>query len=204
MFVYKQNLLFAAVRAAIGKTFFRTVYKEPFSYENKYLGNFDYHDQTKYPRKFSAFKEEELLQEVHAIKAMKIENPSPFHVVRRIKTMSKLPWNQKVTLRRLNLHSSYNGECVIVPNTPQFNALLFKVKHLLQLKPAIFPNGRVPTIDDIGAIKVCPYTGKVEIDEKLRLLEKRVNIDKPMLFQGNHLRGKINRLYGITHPHYLK
>lgn len=179
-------------------------YKEAFSYDNNYLGKFDYHDQNMYPKRLSFFKEEELLDEIHAIKALEVENPSPFHVVRRIKTMSYLPWNQKVTLRRLNLHSMKNGECVIVPNTPQFNALLLKVKHLLHLKPARFENGRIPTEDDIGAIKVCPYTGSVKIDEKLRLLANRLNTEKPVLFQGNHLRSKINRLYGLSFNHYMK
>lgn len=204
MLIQKTYLLFATARATISKTFSRTVYKDPFSYDNRYLGGFDYHDQGRYPRSFGRFKETELLDEVHALKALEIENPSPFHVVRRIRSIQKLPWNQKVTLRRLNLHSSFNGECVIVPNTPQFNALIAKVKHLLQLKPARFDDGRIPTEEDIGALSVCPYTGAIKVDEKLRLKAGRLNIEKPLLFQGNHLRAKINRLYGLSRNHYMK
>lgn len=204
MILHSSNLLLGTTKAILSKAFSRSYYKKPFFYDNKYLGKFDYHDKEKYPIKISPFKEEELLDEVHAIKATKIENPSPFHVVRRIKSMSFLPWNQKVTLRRLNLHSSFNGECVVVPNTPQFNAMLAKVKHLLQLKPAVFADGKIPTEEDIGALKVCPYTGTVRIDEKLRLQATRLNIEKPILFQGNHLRSKINKHYGLNHNGFIK
>lgn len=175
----------------------RSHFKPAFYYGDKYLGRFDYHDRERYPKHHSNFKDEELLDEVHAIRDMQIEHPSPFHVVRRIKSMNKLPWTQKVTLRRLNLHSSYNGECVFVPNTPQFNALIAKVKHLLTLKPATFSDGKIPTEEDIGALKCCPYTGVVRIDEKLRLQRNRINLDKPFLFRGKFLRAKINRIYGL-------
>lgn len=197
MITEKSSRLLAAACNLMNKNFIRSYYKEPFFYEQKYFGKFDYQDQAKYPRKLSSYKEEELLDEIHAIRAIALENPSPFHVVRRVKTMCQLPWTQKVTLRRLNLHSSFNGECVIVPNTPRFNAMLDKVKHLLQLKPAKFPDGRIPTEDDIGALKICPYTGNIVIDEKLRLQSKRLCPERPLVFQGNHLRYKINRLVGM-------
>lgn len=205
MIMQKANYLLSCTAATaarsqlMGKILSRHFYGEPFSYDKHYTGKFDYHDHNKYPRRLSLYTEEELLEEIHAIKAVEIEKPSPFHVLRRIRSISKLPWHQKVTLRRLNLHSSFNGECVIVPNTPQFNALIAKVKHLLHLKPAKFPDGRIPTEDDIGALKICPYTGTVKIDEKLRLQSKRLNIEKPSLWQGNHLRSKISRLIGIHH-----
>ena len=132
----------------ICRTFTRSYYKDHFTYTPIYKGVFDYNDQTKYPRRMPAFKEEELLDEIHAMRAKQIDNPSPFHVVRRIKSMAKLPWTQKVTLRRLNLHSVRNGECVVVPNTPQFNSMLYHVKHLLELKPAKFADGRIPSEDE--------------------------------------------------------
>lgn len=192
------RILAPAAQNMINKTFSRTHFKAPFFYGKHYMGGFDYDNLERYPRKRNFIKDEDLLDEVHSIKNMQIEHPSPFHVVRRVKSMSNLPWNQRVTLRRLNLHSSFNGECVIVPNTPQFNALIAKVKHLLTLKPAMFPNGRIPSEDDIGALKVCPYTGVVRIDEKLRLQDKRLNLENPYLFRGNFLRAKINQMYGLN------
>lgn len=191
-------------RALLNSIACRTYLRKPFFYEDKYFGGFDYHDREKYPRRMNPYKEEELLDEIHAIRNLKIEKPSPFHVIRRIKSMKGLNWSQKVTLRRLNLHSTKSGECVVVPNTPQFNSMIAHVKHLLHLKPATFSDGKVPSEDDIGAIKVCPYTGRISIDEKLRLLEKRVNLDKPILFQGNHLRAKINDFTGLSKNHYLR
>lgn len=203
-FIMNSSFCFNQIRRLSQNKFKLKPFKKAFSYDDAYYGKFDYHDRNMYPRRLSSFKEEELLDEIHAIKSLEIENPSPFHVVRRINSMSQMPWSQKVTLRRLNLHSQANGECVIVPNTPQFNALILKVKHLLQLKPARFENGKMPTEEDIGAIKVCPYTGWIKIDEKLRLQANRLNIEKPTLFQGNHLRGKINRMYGLSYNHYMK
>lgn len=193
-----RNLVSSGAKVLLNKTSLRTHFKPPFFYGPHYMGGFDYHNRERYPRKPSRTKEEDLLDEVHEIRRMKIDNPSPFHVVRRVKTMSKLPWTQKVTLRRLNLHSSFNGECVVIPNTPQFNALIAKVKHLLTVKPAILPDGRIPNEDDIGALKVCPYTGVISIDEKMRLQEKRLCAEKPELFRGNFLRYQINQKHGIN------
>lgn len=195
MLIHKSSYLLKTVSLMINKTVARTVYKPVFSFNNRYLGKFDYHDHEKYPKILGPYKEEELLDEIHAIRNLQVENPSPFHVVRRIRPMARLPWNQKVVLRRLNLHSSFNGECVLVPNTPQFNVMLHKVKHLLTLKPAIFVDGRIPTENDIGAIKLCPYTGQIKIDEKLRLLANRVNIEKPSLWRGRGLRYQIMKTY---------
>lgn len=193
-------------KATILNTFTRSYYKQPFFYEEKYFGIFDKHDHEKYPRKMHPYKEEELLDEVHAIRAIEIKNPSPFHIITRVRGFSNecLPWTQRVTLRRLNIHSSKNGDVVLVPNTPQFNALINKVKHLILLKPALFANGKIPSQEDIGALKVCQHTGTVTVDEKLRMRASRLNLEKPLLFQGNHLRHKINKLTGIGHNHYMR
>lgn len=181
----------------------RTHYYKPFSYDNHYYGKFDYHDQNKYPRRMSVYKELEILDEIHKIKNMEVDKPSPFHVVRRIGSINQ-PWHIKVTLRRLNLHSSCKGDVAVIPNTPQFNALLHKVKHLIELKPATFSNGKIPTEEDIGALRICPYTGNVTIDEKIRMQKHRLHPGKSLLFQGNMLRGKINNLYGLSSSHCCK
>lgn len=175
----------------------RTVFQERFTYNDQYFGKFDYHDREKYPRKMAQAKEEALLDDIREMKE-KEQPPSPFHIVTRIKSSWNSDWHIKVLLRRLNLHSSRAGDCVIVPNTPQFNDMLRQVKHLITLRPATF-EGRIPTKEDIGAIKVCPQTGVIKIDEKVRMLESRVNLEKPPLFRGNELRHKINLKYGICH-----
>lgn len=183
----------------------RSYYKKKWTYDNKYMGQFDYHDQNKYPRGLGSYKEEELLDDVHTMRRTPVENPSPFHIITRVRGFNQgaLPWHQQVVLRRLNIHSSTNGDVVIVPNTPQFNALINKIKHLIVLKPALFANGQVPKEDDIGALKVCPWTGVVEIDEKLRLRNKRLDLEKPLMFQGNFLRAKLGRMYGSRNNHHL-
>lgn len=195
-----------ALTSNILKTFSRSYYKEKFFYDERYTGLYDGHNQAMHPRRLGAYKEEELLDEVHALRAKKIENPSPFHVITRIRGFCDelLPWHQRVTLRRLNIHSTQNGDVAVVPNTPQFNELINKVKHLLHLKPAVFANGQPPTEEDIGALKVCPQTGLVTVDQKLRMRAKRVNLLPPVLFQGRKLRYKLYRLSGINSNHYMR
>lgn len=197
MLALKSPVLLSLAQTTFAKSIVRTYYKKPFFYEDRYSGDFDYHDRYKYPKRMGSLQEEELLDEVHAIRDQKIDEPSPFHIIRRIRPMYRLHWSQKVTLRRLNLHSASNGDVVIVPNTPQFNSMIAQVKHLIQLKPAKFVDGRIPTEEDIGALKVCPFTGAVKIDEKLRPQQRRLNTEKPLLWQGNHLRAQINRMYGL-------
>lgn len=203
-----QSVLNIASRALVSncnKIITRSHFKPPFSYENIYRGKFDYHDQRKYPKSLSAYKEEELLDEIHTIKAKQIDKPSPFHIVTRVRGTAGtiMGWTQWVTLRRLNLHSRRPGDVAIIPNTPQYNALIAKVKHLLTVTPAVMPDGRIPSEEDIGALKVCPYTGKVIVDEKLRLLAKR-QYEQPLMWKGNFLRYKLRRLAGIHHNHYLR
>lgn len=183
----------------------RSYYKKKWTYDDKYTGKFDYHDRGMYPKRMSPYKEEELLDEIHAIRRMQIDNPSPFHVITRVRghPQGPLPWNQQVILRRLNIHSSYNGDVAVVPNTPQYNDMINKVKHLISLKPAKFSNGKMPTEEDIGALKVCQWTGEVKVDEKLRLRAQRLNLEKPLMFQGNFLRHKLGKLHGTRHNHYM-
>lgn len=183
----------------------RSYYKKKWTYDDKYMGKFDYHDREKYPRRMSPHKEEDLLSEVHAIRNLQIDNPSPFHIITRVRGFEEgaLPWHQQVILRRLNIHSSFNGDVVVVPNTPQYNEMINKVKHMIVLKPAIFANGRVPTEDDIGALRVCPSTGVVEVDEKLRMRAERLSLERPLMFQGNFLRNKLAKLYGTRHRHFM-
>lgn len=199
------SLLNITPRAINNTIISRNYYKKPFSYDDFYRGKFDYHNRNEYPRSMSKIKEEELLDEVHSIKNNPIENPSPFHLVKRYKGSSNTirGWHTWVTLRRLNLHSARSGDIAVVPNTPQYNAMIEKVKHLLIVKPLALPDGRIPTESDIGAIKVCAETGNVTIDERTRLLGKR-QYEKPLLWRGKQLRHKLRRLVGIHHNHYLR
>ena len=85
----------------------------------------------------------------------------------------------------------------MLPNTPHFNKLLWEVKHLIKLKPVIFTNG-IPTEKDIGATRLCPYTGRFEINEAFRVNSHRLNTDqKSIFYQGNYLRNYLRKLCGI-------
>ncbi|XP_053202120.1 39S ribosomal protein L30, mitochondrial-like [Panonychus citri] len=109
-----------------------------------------------------------------------VTEPSPFHVVFRYKK-GIIPWTIKVKLRHLGLHGKEIGYPVLIPNTPHFNALLWDVKHLIKLAPVTFPDG-LPTEKDIGATRLCPFTGKFEINDKFRVDPSRVWADVPSDF----------------------
>lgn len=169
------------------------------------------------PRK-NDYDLEEAAKEFQKIKASKVTEPSPFHVVCRIKKTTGVPWNEKVILRRLGnffyygnklihlnnaiklslgLHQRTPGEPVVLPNTPHFNKLLLEIKHLIRVKPVIFTNG-IPTEKDIGATRLCPFTGRFEINEAFRVDDRRLNGDKKSLFyQGNYLRDYLRKLSGL-------
>ncbi|XP_015790472.1 uncharacterized protein LOC107367292 [Tetranychus urticae] len=131
-----------------------------------------------------------------------VTEPSPFHIVFRHKKTNTEPWMIKVKLRSLGLHGSAVGYPVLVPNTPHFNALLWDVKHLIRLKPVIFTNG-IPTEKDIGATKLCMFTGKFEINEAFRVNDEKVWGEQTSgFYQGNYLRDYLRKLSGITHISY--
>ncbi|RWS15150.1 39S ribosomal protein L30: mitochondrial-like protein [Dinothrombium tinctorium] len=137
------------------------------------------------------------LQKIKELKQSVIADPSPFHVVWRYKPFSYLPWYEKIILRRLGLNSKSWCDPVVVPNTPHFNKLLWQVKHLIRLKPITFPNG-IPTEKDIGATKLCQYTGVLQVNEALRVDDKRLYGDKlPALYEGKYLVDYLRKLSGL-------
>lgn len=76
MLVQKPHLLFSAADAVIFKIFHRTVFKEPFSHDNIFYGKFNYHDQNIYFRVLDPYIKDQLLDVIHAIKALELVNPS--------------------------------------------------------------------------------------------------------------------------------
>ncbi|XP_074605607.1 mitochondrial ribosomal protein L30 [Brevipalpus obovatus] len=122
---------------------------------------------------------------------------SPFHVAFRTQQINKVEWTLKVKLRHLGLNSARPGVPVVLPNTPHFNALLWDVKHLIALKPIKFVNG-FPSEADIGATRLCPFTGKFEINEAYRVDDGRVWADVPSdFYKGDYLRNYLRKLSGI-------
>lgn len=63
-------------------------------------------------------------------------------------------WTKKV-VKNLFGEDYEVGKMEIFKNTASVNEQLWRIKHLIELKPLTFPNGE-PTIDDIKALEVLP------------------------------------------------
>nr|CAG4638776.1 EOG090X0EYV [Cyclestheria hislopi] len=66
--------------------------------------------------------------------------PSKVHMVEKIRCLKKKPYWEKNIMKELGLDGK-RSIIAIVPNTPDFNSKLWKVKHLVRITPITFPNG---------------------------------------------------------------
>ncbi|XP_041973920.1 39S ribosomal protein L30, mitochondrial [Aricia agestis] len=80
-------------------------------------------------------------------KEQEITNPSKLFRVERIKPVKGTPWFYTKILRHLKIDE--DARVTIVKNTPDTNAKLWKIKHLIKITPITFPYGE-PTAEDIN------------------------------------------------------
>nr|CAG4650534.1 EOG090X0EYV [Sida crystallina] len=78
--------------------------------------------------------------------------PSPVFMVQRIRSMKKKPYWDKNILKQLGL-DGISSNYAILPNTPQINALLWNVKHLIRITPITFPDG-IPEGNDLSGARL--------------------------------------------------
>jgi len=66
--------------------------------------------------------------------------PAKLFMVTKIKSVRGQPyWEKYLVGRHFKLQE--NGTTVIVKNTPETNQKLYRIKHLVEIKPITFPNG---------------------------------------------------------------
>ncbi|XP_022321082.1 uncharacterized protein LOC111123203 [Crassostrea virginica] len=78
--------------------------------------------------------------------------PSPLHLVTKIKPMAGRPKNEKLALTSLGFTKESDGKgpkSIIVKNTPTVNSQLKVVKHLLRITPITFPYGVPENEEDL-------------------------------------------------------
>ncbi|KYQ58356.1 39S ribosomal protein L30, mitochondrial [Trachymyrmex zeteki] len=76
--------------------------------------------------------------------------PSKLLLVRRVKPFAGNPWWEKEMLENLGFEAKKHGDNpVIVKNTPQMCAMLWRVKHLVKIVPIKLPD-KLPTADDLN------------------------------------------------------
>ncbi|XP_063972813.1 large ribosomal subunit protein uL30m [Diachasmimorpha longicaudata] len=83
--------------------------------------------------------------------------PSKLLVVQRVKPYGGNPYWQKAILDSLKLNEKYSrterskkSELIVVKNTPEICAMLWKVKHLIRVEPLRQP-AKLPEDDDVYA-----------------------------------------------------
>ncbi|KAJ6635232.1 39S ribosomal protein L30, mitochondrial [Pseudolycoriella hygida] len=118
-----------------------------------------------------------------------IENPTKLFRVQRIKVLKGTPYWERRILQLLGLTRKMS-DVTVVKNIPEMNAMLWKVKHLVDIKPVVFPYGE-PTENDINHSFLkesgeCIVTKEIKFDEKR--LEARNKFDeKPERLDGKTL-----------------
>ncbi|KYN16027.1 39S ribosomal protein L30, mitochondrial [Trachymyrmex cornetzi] len=76
--------------------------------------------------------------------------PSKLLLVRRVKSFACNPWWEKEVLKSIGFEDKKYGDAVvIVKNTSDMCAMLWKVKHLVKIVPIKLPN-KLPTMDDLN------------------------------------------------------
>lgn len=70
-------------------------------------------------------------------------------------------------------------DVAIVKNTPENNALLWKIKHLVTVEPISFPYGE-PTEEDIAHTKL-KEDGKCIVHKKIGVDDKRLEVTEKVL-----------------------
>lgn len=56
----------------------------------------------------------------------------------------------------------------VFKNTPTWNERLWRVKHLIDIRPISFPGGVEPTLDDVNHSRILP-DGQCVIDKRLNI-----------------------------------
>lgn len=78
----------------------------------------------------------------HAGEEIPQDPPSPLLLVQRVKPLKGEPKFNKNFCLQIGLGQKERlGKRVILPNLPSVSLLLFKIKHLLEIRPITFPNG---------------------------------------------------------------
>ncbi|XP_077286721.1 mitochondrial ribosomal protein L30 [Arctopsyche grandis] len=98
--------------------------------------------------------------------------PSKLFRVERIRNLRKLSDKERNSLKIFNLFQYGVKNIAIVKNTPRNNAALWKIKHLVEIKPITFPYGE-PTPNDINHT-VLRETGECIVTKEIAVDVKRI------------------------------
>ena len=106
--------------------------------------------------------------------------PSPVLLVERIKPLKGEPWWHKMDCERIGLGPwERSKKRVALPNFSYYNALLYRIKHLIKITPVEFPNG-VPPAEEFDPNKaIVTHDGKFLYHPKIGEKSENLLSDAP-------------------------
>jgi len=136
----------------------------PKTYRDEY---FMIKDVKPWNRPLMKYKEEK-----EAAQTQPLPDPSPVHVVSRVKTLRDQTKVCKMLCEHFNIHEKKYQD-VVIPNTKENNELLMQIKHLVRIKALRLPQG-LPEDNDMmytqlksdGQLSVIKSIGEFEKPEK--------------------------------------
>lgn len=119
---------------------------------------------------------------------------SPVLLVKRVKKLKGEPWWHKMDCERIGLgiYARLNMTRVALPNLSFYNALLFRIKHLVEIQPVTFPDGiPKPEEFDVRCAKVTEsgeflYHKKIGEASKVLLGEGPIEAEHLKMDQKTH------------------
>lgn len=119
--------------------------------------------------------------------------PSPVLIVKRVKSLRGQPWWHKMDCERIGLGPYTKLSATIaVPNLSYYTALLYRIKHLVEITPVQFPDGLPdPKEFDARNAKVTHdgkflYQSKIGDEAKVLLNEGPVPADQMKITKKTH------------------
>lgn len=126
--------------------------------------------------------------------------PSPVLLVKRVKNLKGEPWWHKMDCERIGLGiKSKTGRTIVaLPNLSFYNALLYRIKHLIEITPVTFPEN-LPNPDefDVRCAKVTSngtflYQKSFGADSKNLLGEGPLPINKIKMTEKTHKKESLS------------
>ncbi|XP_045466301.1 39S ribosomal protein L30, mitochondrial [Harmonia axyridis] len=112
--------------------------------------------------------------------------PAKLFRVQRIKPLKGTPYFEKSILRDFKLDGK-QSDVVVLKNMPETNMKLWKIKHLVQIKPITFPNGFPEDINGTYLKENGELVVKHSISEEKQVLSETLRKDVKRL-DGDTLR----------------
>ena len=112
---------------------------------------------------------------------------------------TRIGWSCKLMVHAVFLLHNYDfcifllqrSDIAIIPNTPQYSALLFKVKHLIRITPITLPQG-IPDASDLSGARL-QENGQLVFVPQLKKDAEQAELQQIQETPSNHMDGETLR-----------